>query len=99
MRAPGQQMASGPDGDRDCDKRAPEGQSQHGTGHGTSGLPLERVGEGPRETHCQLYRNGGDCIYVVSGGLRAQGSMSALEPVSKRRQAPLWPFRGVRRLV
>lgn len=72
MRAPGQQMASGPDGDRDCDKRAPEGQSQHGTGHGTSGLPLEWVGEGPGETHCQLYRNGGDCVYV--GVRRAQGT-------------------------
>ena len=72
MRAPGQQMASGPDGDRDCDKRAPEGQSQHGTGQGTSGLPLERVGEGPGETHCQLYRNGGDCVYV--GVRRAQGT-------------------------
>lgn len=41
----------------------------------------------------------GTAFMWVSGGLRAQGSMSALEPVSERRRAPLWPFRGVRRLV
>ena len=61
-------MASGPDGDRDYDKRAPEGQSQHRTGHGT----LEQVGRGPGQTHGQLYRNGGDRIYV--GVRRAQGT-------------------------
>lgn len=72
-------MASGPDGDRDYDKRAPEGQSQHRTGHGTLGMSLghvhgtlEQVGRGPGQTHGQLYRNGGDCIYV--GVRRAQGT-------------------------
>ena len=86
-------MASGPDGDRDYDKRAPEGQSQHRTGMGLWGCPWCRWTGALGRLMASCIEMEGTAFMWVSGGLRAQGSMSALEPGSERRPAPslaLW---------
>lgn len=65
-------MASGPDGDSNRDTRAPEGQSQHGAGHGNAGLPLGAGGGGALgRLKASCVETEGTAFMWVSRGLRA----------------------------
>lgn len=85
-------MASGPDGDSNRDTRAPEGQSQHGAGHGNAGLPLGAGGGGALgRLKASCVETEGTAFMWVSRGLRAQGSHLHWNRVLEREGPPSGP--------